>query len=422
MPKVLRQILATPDLRKKIIVVLGLILITRFLASVPMPGVNSESLKNFFSQNQVFGLLNMFSGGAMENFSLIMMGVGPYITASIIFQLLGMVIPSLEALQKEGERGQHKINQYTRYATVPLAILQAFAMIALLKKQGVVTDLSGIELFTMITSVTAGTLFLMFIGEIISENGLGNGISLLIGVGIIAGFPVQIRNTAAAFGADKTLGIALFLALTIGVIALIVLMNEGVRQIPISYARRVRSSRMYGSVDTYLPLRVNTAGVVPIIFALSIMLFPGMIANFLTLARSAWLANAAQSVANFFSNNTYYGIVYFVITILFTYFYTDIIFKPKDVAENLQKQGGFIPGVRPGMETKNFLSKVMNRITPAGALFLGVIAVLPFIVQAITGINTIVLGGTGLLIVVSVIIETMRQIKAQVVMRSYDNY
>lgn len=418
----LRQIFATPDLRKKILISILIIIVARFLAHIPMPGINTEELANFFKRNQIFGILNMFSGGAMENFSLIMMGVGPFITASIIFQLLQMVIPRLEALSKEGERGRQIINQYTRYAAIPLAIIQAFAMTALLKKQGIIVELNGLPFIAMLTSVTAGTIFLMFLGELISENGIGNGMSIIIAIGIIAGFPVNIRNTAAAIGSNQILGLILFIALLVLVVGLIVIMNEGVRQIPVSYARRIRGSRSLGGVDTYLPLRVNTGGVVPIIFALSIMLFPGIIANFFTAARSPWLANSAQNVADFFSNNTYYGIVYFITTIVFTYFYTGIVFKPTEVAENLQKHGGFVPGIRPGTETANFLSRVLNRITFAGALFLGFIAVLPFVVQSITKINTIVLGGTGLLIIVSVIIETSRQIKAQLLMRTYDHY
>ncbi|MFA6423271.1 MAG: preprotein translocase subunit SecY [Patescibacteria group bacterium] len=422
MLKKLSQIFSSPDLRNKILVSLFIVVIARFLAHIPMPGVNTEELKNFFSRNQIFGFLNMFSGGAMENFSLIMMGVGPFITASIIFQLLQMIVPSIEALSKEGERGRQKINQWTRYAAVPLAIIQAFGTTALLKNQGVITNLSGLPFITMLISVTAGTMLLMYLGEILSEKGIGNGMSIIIAVGILSGYPMNIRNTAAVIGTDKALGLILFIAILVVVIALIVIMNEGVRQIPISYARRTRGTKSYGGVDTYLPLRVNTGGVVPIIFALSFMLFPGIIAKFFTAARSPWLSDMAFKVSAFFSNNTYYGIIYFIATIIFTYFYASIIFKPTEVAENLQKQGGFIPGIRPGTETASFLAKVLNRITFVGALFLGFIAVLPFIVQSLTQINTIVIGGTGMLIIVSVIIETSRQIKAQLLMRTYDTY
>jgi preprotein translocase subunit SecY len=364
----------------------------------------------------------------MSNFSIILMGVGPYITSSIIIQLLTVVIPSLEALQKEGEFGRQKINQYTRYLTVPLSFLQAFSMISLLRSQGIVTHFSPITLLIILLTTTAGTIFLMWLGEIITENGIGNGVSLIIALGIIAGLPANFRNTIALLTTGGSLdnstiiGLLIFLALFIVAIGLIVLMNEGERKIPVAYARRVRGGSSYGSVQTHLPLKVNTAGVIPIIFALSILLFPGVIANFLATARSQWLANAATAVANFIQNQTNYSIIYFILVIAFTYFYTFIIFQPQQIAENLQKQGGFIPGVRPGKETADYVMAILSRITLTGAFFLGLIAILPFIIQNVTHIQTLAISGTSILIMVSVVLETMRQIQAQLLTRTYDNY
>lgn len=416
------QIFTLPDLRKRVIYAAVLLVIARILAQIPLPGVDIEALKNFFGRNQLFGLLNMFSGGAMENFSIIMMGVGPYITSSIIVQLLTMIIPSLEELNKEGESGRAKINYWTRIFTVPFAIMQSYAMIRLLQSQSILGSLEPIQWATIIASITAGTILLMWIGELISENGIGNGVSIIIALGIVAGIPSQVRNTMAVLDTSKVISLIIFLAIAILVVAAIVIANEGVRQLPVSYARRIRGLKSYGGVDTHLPIKVNSAGVIPIIFAMSIMIFPGVIAKFFQNARSEWLANFATHVSNLFQNNWFYGALYFVLVVAFTYFYTGVIFKPDQMAENLQKQGGFIPGIRPGSETSNYLAKVITRLTLTGAIFLGLIAVLPFVVQAATKINTLVLGGTGVLIMVSVIIETMRQIQAQLAMRAYEKY
>lgn len=417
-----RQIFTLPDLRKKILFAVILLLLVRLLAHVPLPGVDIEELRSFFARNQIFGLLNMFSGGAMENFSIIMMGVSPYITASIIISLLNMVIPALEDLQKEGESGQQKINYWTRILTVPFAIIQSYSMLILLRNQGILPGWDWFHLVVMIVSITAGTVLLMWIGELISENGIGNGISLIIALGIIAGIPTQVRNTLAILDTGKIIGLIFFILISLAVIVLIIYANEGQRQIPVSYARRIRAMKSYGGVDTHLPIRVNTAGVIPIIFAMSVMIFPGVAAKFFMQARSEWLATSATWISNLFNNSWFYGVVYFILVILFTFFYTGIILKPTQIAENLQKQSGFIPGVRPGRETAEYLSRIISRINLTGAAFLGVIAVLPFIVQAITKVNTLVLGGTSVLIMVSVIIETMRQVQAQLLMRHYENY
>lgn len=417
------------DLRNKILLTIGLLIIERVLAHIPMPGVDIAQLKSFFERNQIFGLLNLFSGGTMSNFSIVLMGVGPYITASIIMQLLVVIIPSLESLQKEGEFGRQKINQYTRYLSVPLAFLQGYAMINLLKSQGVVSNFDPFTMLIILLTTTAGTIFLMWLGEIISENGIGNGMSLIITIGIIAGLPASFRNTLALIQAGNAIDTAtiinllIFIVIFVVVVAAIIFVNEGERRLPVAYARRARGGGIgQGTVQTHLPLKVNTAGVVPIIFALSILLFPGVIARYLTSSSIAWVATSANWVANFIQNQTYYSILYFIIVIGFTYFYTFIIFKPDQIAENLQKQGGFIPGVRPGQETTAYVTNVLSRITLSGAIFLGLIAVLPFIIQQITHIDTLAIGGTSILIMVSVVLETMRQIQAQLLTRTYDHY
>lgn len=425
MDKLLR-IWSYKDLRWKIILTLVLLLLIRVLAHIPLPGVNLLALQSFFDKNQVFGLLNMFSGGSMSNFSIILMGVGPYITSSIIFQLLAMIIPKLEELQKEGESGQQKIVQYTRILTVPLAIIQAYSMLLLLKNQQIIPSWTTSQLITTLIVVTAGTILLMWIGEIITEKGIGNGISLIITVGILAGLPAQFRNTLSVVSTGNTskiLGLIGIAAIIVLIIAIIVYINEGQRNLQVTYARKARMGQtMMSGVDTKLPLKVNTAGVIPIIFAMSIMIFPGVVAKFFESAKSAWLAQAATSVERFFNNQLYYGIIYFILVFVFTYFYTGIVFHPDQVAENLQKQGGFIPGLRPGTETASYLKKVISRITFVGGLFLAVIAILPFILQSVTNIKTLTIGGTGILIVVAVILETYRQILSQLSIHTYDHY
>ncbi len=426
----LRQFLTNKDLKNKALYTIALLVLVRILAHIPLPGVDLTALREFFSQNQLFGLLNMFSGGTMQNFSIILMGVAPYITASIVMQLLTMVIPQLEELQKEGEQGQQKINQYTRYLTVPLALIQSYGMIFILTQstsgqQPILPGgLAGFDLIPALITVAAGTVFLMWLGELISENGLGNGVSLIIVLGIVSGIPTMIRDTAKLLFVggiewEKLFGLVIFILIAIAVVAFIIIVSEGERKIPVTYARRIRGNRSFGGVDNYLPLRVNQGGVIPIIFALSIILLPGTIAKFLEGAKSVSLAAFATKMSNFFTNDWVYGILYFVLVIAFNYFYTAIIFNPKRVSENLQKQGGFIPGIRPGRETKNFLTQLLYRINLSGGLFLALIAVLPFVVQAITKIPTLVIGGTGILILVSVILDTMRQIKSQLLMRSY---
>ncbi|MFA6098773.1 MAG: preprotein translocase subunit SecY [Patescibacteria group bacterium] len=420
----IRQIWKIKDLRNRILFVLAMLFIFRLAAHIPIPGVNIESLKNFFQGNQLLGLLNVFSGGGMENFSVVMLGVAPYITASIIFQLLTMVIPKLEEMQKEGEAGRNKLNQYQRLLTVPLAALQAYSMITLLKQSGagIITNLSVFHLISAIITITAGTVFIMWIGELISEKHIGNGISLIIFAGIVARVPTSIQQTAATFDASNIGAVIAFVIIGLITVAAIVVITEGQRNIPVSYAKRIRGMRMYGGVDTHLPMRVNQAGVIPIIFAVSIVLFPSMIANFFINSPVPWLAGTANWVITVFKNQLFYAVFYFVLVVAFTYFYTAVVFHPTQISENLQKQGGFIPGIRPGKPTSDFLGYVSSRIILGGALFLGIIAILPNIVQSLTNITTLVVGGTSLLIVVSVVIEIVKQIESQLVMRNYEGF
>jgi len=404
------------------------LLVFRIAAVIPLPGVPRESLEALFSGNQLFGLLDIFSGGGLSNMSVVMLGVGPYITASIVMQLLTMIVPRLEEMAKEeGEAGRKKINQWTRLLTVPMSMVQSFGFINLLTRQGAGAAGMGLqfspwEMAVAVLTVTAGTMLLMWLGELITEQGIGNGISLIIFIGIISRLPQVLAQTVATWSAEQALTYLSFAAVSVAVIAGVVMVTEGQRIIPVSYAKRVRGMRMFGGASTHLPLRVNQAGVIPIIFALSIMLFPGVIANFFVAAENQTVANGARWVVGLFQDQWFYGVAYFVLVVLFTYFYTSVTFDPANIAENLQKQGGFIPGIRPGRRTSQFLKYVINRITLTGALFLGFIAVLPLVMQGVLGLTTMTIGGTALLIVVSVVLETMKQIESQLTMREYEGF
>jgi preprotein translocase subunit SecY len=419
------QIFRIKELRNKIFFILAILVVFRLVANIPIPGVDQIKLKTFFDSSQLFGLLNLFSGRGLSSISLVMLGVGPYITASIIMQLMTMIIPSLEKIYKEeGEAGRQKFNQWTRWATVPLAAMQTFGMIALFRSQGIITAGGFGSVFSMITIATAGTIFLMWLGELITEKGVGNGVSLIIFAGIVSGLPSSLMNLYATTTDSSQaftyiiLGIVLILA-----ISAVVFVTEGQRNIPVSYAKRIKGNKMYGGSSTHLPLRINQAGVIPIIFALSIMLFPGMIANFLTKSANTTLAAIASKASAIFSpTNWFYWFMYFILVVAFTYFYTAVVFDPTKIAESLQKQGGYILGIRPGKNTADYLYRIMNRITLSGAVFLGFIAILPFFIQSFTNIASISIGGTGLLIVVSVVIETIKQIQGQLAMRDYDGF
>jgi len=412
----------TTEVRNSILFVLAMIVIFRIAAHIPLPGVNTEALVAFFQANQFFGLLNIFSGGTLENFSIVALGVAPYITASIIFQLLGMIIPSLEELQKE-EQGRQRINQWTRLLTVPLAAFQAYGMLLLLEQKAPTVfgnGMSALQMIVTILSLTVGTIFIMWLGELISEKHVGNGMSLMIFSGIIAGLPAFFQRTIAVYDRSQLITLCLFGVSIILTVAGVVVMHEAQRNIPVQYARQIRGSRLAGGVSTHLPLRVNMAGVIPIIFAISIILFPTVFAQFFLDARTEWVRQIAVSTLGLFNNQLFYGVAYFVLVFAFTYFYTAIVFQPERVAENMQLQGGFIPGIRPGKPTVEYLVYVVNRILLIGAVFLSLIAVLPLVAQQITGNASLVIGGTSLLIVVNVVIESVKQIESQLTMREYE--
>ena len=416
----IKQIFQVKEIRNKVLFILFILAVFRLAANIPVPGVDVARLKSFFDNSQLLGMLDMFSGGGLRNVSIVMLGVGPYITASIIMQLSTMIFPKMEKLYKEeGEAGRQKFNMWTRWLTVPLAILQSFSMIALLKSQGIMGNFSVIQYVLVVSTITAGTIFLMWLGEIITEKGLGNGVSLIIFAGIVSALPTAINNLILTWNPSEVLayiGLGIFSIITIGAIVFI---TEGQRNIPITFARQVRGQTIGGGASN-LPLRVNMAGVIPIIFAMSIMLFPNVIASFLANSSNSFVAGTASKVADLLANQWIYGGLYFLLVVAFTYFYTAVTFNPEKVAENLQRQGGFISGIRPGRPTVEYLNFIVNRITLTGALFLGLVAVLPFIVQGMTGIQSIKVGGTGILIVVSVVMETMKQVEAQLVMRDYD--
>lgn len=417
------QIIKTKELRNKILYILALMVVFRLAANIPLPGVDTSQLEKFFSDNQFFGFMNMFSGGGLSNISIVLLGVGPYITSSIIMQLLTMIFPRLEQMNKEeGEAGRQKFNMWTRWLTVPLAGIQTFSMITILKSQKVLGELSSMDIFIILVVAIAGTIFLMWIGELITEKGIGNGVSLIIFAGIVAGIPNSVYRLVSTFDSTDFLNYVLFGAVGIFTIAGVVLVNEGQRNIPISYAKRVRGGKMQGGTSTHLPLRVNQAGVIPIIFAISIILFLGVIANLLSGVDNETISKMAIGLNEILQNQWFYGISYFMMVVLFTYFYTAVIFDPYKISENLQRQGGYIPGIRPGEHTAEYLGKIVNRIVLSGALFLGAIAVLPLIVQGMSNIQVMTIGGTSILIVVSVVIEMVKQIEGQLVMRDYEGF
>ncbi|MEY2664426.1 MAG: hypothetical protein RIT04_234 [Candidatus Parcubacteria bacterium] len=416
----IKVVLKDQTMRKRILFVLGALVVFRLLSAIPIPGIDIAQLSKLIAGNQLLGILDMFSGGGISRLSIMMLGVGPYITASIIFQLLTMMIPSLKAmLQEDGEAGRRKLSQYSRLISVPLAVLQAFGFLTLLVNQNVIAPLTGMDMAVNVALVTAGSVLLMWIGELISEFGIGNGVSLIIFAGIVAVLPTHVYQFVAAFDIQQLPYYILFLAVAVAVIVGVVVVTEAERPVPVTYAKQVRGNKVYGGVSTYLPLRLNQAGVIPIIFALSILLFPQIISNFLSHSSNVMIANAATWLDTFLKDQWAHAIIYFVLVFVFTYFYTAITFDPKQISENLQKGGAFIPGVRPGEPTMEYLGKIVTRITLVGALFLGIVAVLPLVVQGITGTTTLAIGGTALLIVVSVVLDLLKKIDAQATMREY---
>ncbi len=412
-----------PELKRKLLFTLFIFFAFRVFAFLPVPAINLERLRTLFSQNQFLSLLDIFSGGTLINFSVMALGLNPYINASIVIQLLTVIFPQLEKLSKEGDYGRYKINQYTRFLTVPLTVVQAVGIFVLLKNQRIIGVLSPLEFFSFVLTMVAGTFILVWFGELISEFGLGNGISLLIFAGIVGRVPVMFGKTLATVNKELIFNIIIFGVLAAVVIGAIVFINESIRKIPVFYAKRIKGNRIYQGATNYLPLKLNQAGVIPIIFAVSFVLFPQLIGNFLAYAKNPAIAGVARFLVQAFNpSGFFYNFFYFILVIAFTYFYTVVIFNPQKIAEEIQKHGGFIPGIRPGVVTKEYLQKILYKITSVGAIFLGVVAILPAIMSKVTGINDLVIGGTGILIVVSVILETFKMVEAQLVMRSYDKF
>jgi preprotein translocase subunit SecY len=430
-----------PDLRRKILFTLAMLGIFRFIASIPVPGVDRDGIEDLITgdsaQGQLLGMLNLFSGGGLNNFSIAALGVYPYITASIIMQLMTPIIPRLNELSNEGQQGRNKINQFTHWLTVPLALLQGYGQALLFARTnnpntgaplldgfGIFNGDTFLATIAILLSMTAGTMLLVWIGELITENGIGNGVSIIIFGGIVASLPGSVgRLLTGGSAAQNVMGTILFGLIGLVTIVGIVLINEGQRRIPVHHAKRVRSGRVYGGTTTHIPLKVNSAGMIPLIFAVSIMVFPGMIANFLTSSSREGLRNFAGDLTRFFSPTSFqYNIIYFFMVVGFTYFYTMVIFQQQKIPENLQRQGAFIPGVRPGKNTAMYLQRVLTRITLIGAVFLGIVAILPYFAAELTGVRTLQIGATSMLIVVGVAIDTMRQLEAQLMMRNYEGF
>lgn len=418
-----------PDLRKKILFTLGILVVYRLASHVPVPGVDAAGLAMLFQSNQLLGMLDLFSGGAMSTFSVMAMGVYPYITATIILQLLMPLIPALERLSKEGEEGRNKLNRYGYYLTVPLAALQAFGQSSLLKQQGLLpafgfTAENWLPTLSTIFTLTAGSMVAVWLGDLITEHGIGNGISIIIFGGIVARVPQSIASNLIA----NPWSLLVFVVVMIITVAVIVVVQEGQRRIPVQYGKKVMAMRgnrlrVAGGQTTYIPIRVNTAGMIPLIFAQSLMLFPGTIASYFVYSQTPFVANVASAISSVFNpNSTVYWILYFFLVIAFTYFYTDVVFQQQNLPEMLQRQGGFIPGIRPGRKTQDYLNGVLRRVTFAGAIFLGLVAILPWLVRDVTETGTMLITSAGLLIVVGVVIDTMKQLEAQLLMRHYEGF
>jgi preprotein translocase subunit SecY len=407
-------------LRKRVLFVLFALVVFRLLSAIPIPGIDTVELNRFLSNNQFFGILNIFSGGGLSHLSIIMLGVGPYITSSIIMQLLTIMVPALKKIyHEEGEAGRKKFTQYSRLLTIPLAAVQGFALLAILENQNILLNLTAFNRVTNLIIVIAGTMLLTWIGELVSEFGIGNGVSLIIFAGIVSRLPSIVSQTIFTFDVSQIPLYLMFAVAGVLVIAGIVLVTEAERPIPVTYAKQVRGAKMFGGGSTYLPLRVNQAGVIPIIFALSILLFPQMIGTFLSKFSNVIVAKISSILLSFTQTSLLYAVFYFILVFLFTYFYTAVTFDPEALSTNLQKNGAFIPGIRPGASTSEYISKVLSRITLLGAAFLGFIAILPLIMQHLTGISTLALGGTSVLIVVSVVLDLMKKVDSQISMREY---
>lgn len=414
----LKMVFTEPAIRNRVLFIFGALAIFRALAAIPIPGVDQLVLDQFFANNQFLGLLNIFSGGGLANLSIVMLGVGPFITASIIMQLLTVMSPKIKAMySEEGEAGRAKFTQISRMLTLPLAILQGFGFLTLLESQGVITSLTPFDFAVNVILIVAGSMLLMWIGELVTEYGIGNGVSIIIFAGIVASLPATISQLLFTYDPSQLPLYIGFTLVALGIIYAIVVMTEAERPVPITYAKQSRGGKTYGGTATNLPLRLNQAGVIPIIFALSVILFPQMVLNILSAFNLPWVFGATEVVNQFMNNTMAYGITYFVLVFLFTYFYTAVTFDPDAVSKNLQRNGAFIPGIRPGGHTAEYLGNLVTRLTLVGAIFLGLVAVLPVGMQVITGIAALAIGGTAVLIVVSVVLDLIRRLDAQVSMR-----
>ena len=408
------------SIRKRILFVLFILVIFRLLSAVPIPGVDAFRLQGFLQSNQFLGILNIFSGGGLSALSIVMLGIGPFITASIVMQLMTMMSPRLKSMyHDEGEAGRARFSQYSRILTIPLALIQGFALLKLLDSQGILEAMTSFDKAVALIVITAGSMFLVWLGELITEKGIGNGVSILIFAGIVAAIPSQINQLAFTFTTAQIPMYLAFLAAIILIIAGVVLVTEAERLIPITYAKQARAGGSLGQSSSYLPLRINQAGVMPIIFALSILSLPQMLSGFMVASNINIIAKVGEWFVWFAQATVWYSVSYFVLVFLFTYFYTAITFEPESVATNLQKNGAFVPGIRPGASTTEYISKIVTRTTFIGALFLGLVAVLPFIMQELSGMQTLAIGGTALLIVVSVVLDILKKIDGQISMRQY---
>lgn len=415
-----KRCVSQDDIRKKVIFTALILFVFRLAAHIPAAGIDLSLLKSLFATSPLLSLLDIFSGGTLINFSIMALGLGPYISASIIMQLLQVIVPHLEELSKEGEYGQEKIDRYTRLLAIPISVFQAFAMYLLLKSQGVIPDLSYFNVFALILTMVAGSVFAVWLGDLITEYGLSNGVSFLIFSGIVARLPVSFGQITTSVQAEDFFKQVLFAITALLIIGLIVFMNEAIRKIPVNYSRR---SRSIGTSFSYLPLRVNQANVIPIIFAVSLVMTPSFLGQFLLSTSYVKLHPLAEFLnRNFRPDTVFYNTIYFLLVVGFTFFYTAIIFDPNKIAENLQKSGGFIPGIRPGSQTVSYLKSVLYRTTLIGALFLGFVAVLPSLMQKFLLSANLIIGGTGVLIVVSVVLEVVRSLESQLVMKRYSGF
>lgn len=419
----LRAIWNNQELKRKLLFTGFIFLVFRLFAHIPVPGVDLFQLRQLFAGNQFLSLLNVFAGGTLANFSVVAVGINPYITASIIIQLAGMVFPSIKELQKEGESGRAKINQYTRFLTVPFAVAQSISIVALLNAQGLLATANPLVLASMVLSIVAGAMIVLWLGELVSEYGLGNGISMVLFAGIVSQFPSTLGQVVVSATAGQVVTIALFIALLLALVALIVFVNEAVRRVPIQYAKRLRGGKTYGGQMTHLPVKVNVAGVMPIIFAVTLMMAPSFVGRMLITSNNPSLMTLGQQLTIWFQETSpVYLITYFLLVFGFTFFSALIFFNAEDISEELKKSGAFVPGIRPGGATKKFLEYVVTRVTLVGAFFLGLLAILPSLAQIATGIPSLAIGGTSILIVVSVILETNKQVESMLVGQDYDRY